>query len=85
MLIIAIVTDFLLDNNLLSYINSKNYMAFGGAAAFLVSAYYIYLIRDPIIVFMPAVLMVYVIIVLFLVRRKSERQLRHIMHIKGEL
>ncbi len=178
MLIIAMVTDFLLDNNLLTYINLKNYMALGGAAAFLVlmvlghfckhrtfthsllfvvlttasiycinkqasifygvgccshlildiinkmgiplffpikagiklgicgasgitanrmlyylgliiyvfiSAYYIYLIRDPIIVLMPAVLMVYVIIVLFLVRRKSERQLRHIMHIKGEL
>lgn len=59
---------------------------FIGIIAFgLILAYYGYMCREFEKLIMPAVLGIYMLVAMHLVRRKSEREVRHIMHIKGEL
>lgn len=59
---------------------------FIGLTGFIViSIYYIFQMNDNNLAVAPSLLMLYIVITMHFVRRKSEREQRHIMHIKGEL
>ncbi len=54
----------------------------------LVSAFYsacLWLANFVLWIFIPAVIIAYMIIIMHLVRKKSEREIRHLKHIQGEL
>ena len=52
---------------------------------FLMSAFYLWQIRNIMKSIAPVVIIAYTAIVLFFVRRKTEKEQRHIMHIRGEI
>lgn len=51
----------------------------------LLSGFYIWQIGDLTKSIIPAVILLYMIVVMHFVRRKSEKEQRHIMHMRGEL
>ena len=59
---------------------------FTGSLLFLVlSGFLLWRIKDPTQMIAPIIIIVYCLVVLHLVRIKSEREIRHKMHINGEL
>ena len=59
---------------------------FVGLALYLVfTGLYLYQIPDIKIIIPPTIVVVYMVVAMELVRRKSEKEQRHIMHMRGEL
>ncbi len=59
---------------------------FAGIIIFMgISAFYLWRIGDVMKAFAPAVVMIYMVVAMHFVRRKSEKEQRHIMHMRGEL
>lgn len=59
---------------------------FAGIIMFVgMSAFYFWKVGDAIKVIAPAIILVYMIVAMHFVRQKSEKEQRHIMHMRGEL
>jgi hypothetical protein len=49
------------------------------------SAFYFWRIGDVMKAIAPAVVLIYMVVAMHFVRQKSEKEQRHIMHMRGEL